>query len=170
MFLTQDRFLNQIHVPYSTLVEYSNLLDHHYSSSSFCTIICHLLQNLSLFHTILLVPYATYICIIKCSPHWVGIYWSPEHAALASSAIIPFCIWTVFLTSPNQTKQVVPETYPSTRVVRHHLGTVWATLRFRTVWALASLLDSCPFCSSQTSTSSVTLEAWISPQISTWPI
>jgi len=59
MFLTQDHFLNQIHVPYSTPVEYSSLLDHHYSSSSFCIIIHHLLQNLSLFHTILLVPCET---------------------------------------------------------------------------------------------------------------
>ena len=59
MFLTQDHFMNQIHVPYSTLVEYSSLLDHHthHHLSGLSSVIYF--KTLSLFHTILLVPCAT---------------------------------------------------------------------------------------------------------------
>ena len=49
-----------------------------------------------------------------------GIYWIPEHTALALSAIIPVS-GLLFSYSVNQTKELIPETFPATRESLHQL-------------------------------------------------
>ena len=78
-----------------TLVEYSSLSDHHYSSSSFWTVIfkiCH-------FHTILLVPCATSMNHkVQPSSQWPGLIPLQHLLLLVVTSSTGHCRWNlVFL-------------------------------------------------------------------------
>ena len=138
----QEHFVNHIHAPYSTLVEYSSLLDHNdlLIIISFC-IVTRCLKSVTV-HVSCFIPvcWSPMQCMVykhrKLQPY---IYWSPTHTqpwlhlppSYSSVSRLPFLMLLI-----SQTNQLMPKTYPSTSKYRHYLGPMLAAWRWK-IWSSA---------------------------------
>ena len=129
MFLTQDYFLHQTHVPHSTLEEYSSILDHHQAYFLHRRLIyfkiCHCFipvcwfsgQCISIIYIAALIEWA-----------FIGSQSTQPWPCLPSYSPVSGLYFSYI---DNQTKELVPETCPATRESRHQLGPVLAAWRWR---------------------------------------